>query len=434
MVKPADTIVAVLRRPAWRRLSFGYTASVSVAHEVGPFAGDFLVGDRRVRPSRNLVELPADGAEPGAGAGGAGNGRDPAPAAVQVEPKVMEVLVCLARRAGRVVTKHELVREVWEGRFVSDDVVWRSVRELRRALGDEARAPRFIETIPRRGYRLLAPVAEVPEPGGPAARDLAPVAVSAAAPAGAAAPEIAAVRTASHPAVTEDSPPSPPAPWRRRARPAMAAGLALLALLAAVVALGAAWWLGARQRPVAGGPVRIAVLPLANLSGDASQDYFADGITEELISRLGSLRPGRLAVIGRTSVMAVKKQGGDAREIGRRLGSRRCGPTGASASWCAALACRKAAERNLNRYEAADPQPPRSRPRPDPHPRPVRGCPSMSAANGRLRQARCRPGHSKTLSSGISRPGKNGVVSFSTVLPCCLDNSATSWSWPSLRR
>jgi DNA-binding winged helix-turn-helix (wHTH) protein len=137
--------------------------------ETVPVAGDFLVGDRRIRPSRNLVELPA-GAAGVSGAGtAAGESRRPAaPAAVQVEPKVMEVLVCLARRAGRVVAKDELVREVWEGRFVSDDVVWRSVRELRRALGDEARAPRFIETIPRRGYRLLAAVAEIPDNGAAA--------------------------------------------------------------------------------------------------------------------------------------------------------------------------------------------------------------------------------------------------------------------------
>jgi TolB-like protein/DNA-binding winged helix-turn-helix (wHTH) protein len=244
--------------------------------------GDFLLGNRRVRPSRNLVEPAAvESAEP--------------PAAIQVERKVMEVLVCLARRPGRVVTKDELVREVWEGRFVSDDVVWRSVRELRRALGDETRAPRYIETIPRRGYRLLAPVAEIPETG------------SAAAP-------IEAL-------------PSFPVP-RRPPRLAVAAAAALALLM--VLALAAAWWLG-RHRAAGGNPagsarvagsepLRLAVLPLANLSGDVGQDYFADGLTEELISRLGSLRPGRLAVVGRTSVMALRGRGGDAAEIGRKLG------------------------------------------------------------------------------------------------------------------
>src|SRR5579864_6602155 len=271
--------------------------------------GDFLLGDRRVRPSRNLVE-PAAGLDAAgtlgrlgtAGAGGAVESAEQ-PAAVQVERKVMEVLVCLARSPGRVVTKDELVREVWDGRFVSDDVVWRSVRELRRALGDETRAPRYIETIPRRGYRLLAPVAETPETAGPTPGP----------PPAAAAPITARPRTAPLPG-------RPP----RLAPVGVAATLALLAALG----LAAAWWLGARRpaRPAgqAGhpgpAPVRLAVLPLANLSGDAGQEYFADGLTEELISRLGSWRPGRLAVVGRTSVMALKGHAGDAAEIGRRLG------------------------------------------------------------------------------------------------------------------
>jgi TolB-like protein/DNA-binding winged helix-turn-helix (wHTH) protein/Tfp pilus assembly protein PilF len=230
--------------------------------------GDFLLGDRRVRPSRNLVERAT-----------VNHGQQPA--AVQIERKVMEVLVCLARSPGRVVTKDELVREVWDGRFVSDDVVWRSVRELRRALGDETRAPRYIETIPRRGYRLLAPVAEIPETAGPAA-----------------------------------------------ARTGAPAGAAVALAVFAALALVAAWWFGARRPAGPAGqaghpgtaPVRLAVLPLVNLSGDAGQEYFADGLTEELISRLGSWRPGRLAVVGRTSVMALKGHAGDAAEIGRRLG------------------------------------------------------------------------------------------------------------------
>jgi TolB-like protein/DNA-binding winged helix-turn-helix (wHTH) protein/Flp pilus assembly protein TadD len=273
---------------------------------------DFLLGDRRVRPSRNLVEPAAGiGAAATLGRLGRSGGRGALesgaqPAAVQVERKVMEVLVCLARSPGRVVTKDELVREVWDGRFVSDDVVWRSVRELRRALGDETRAPRYIETIPRRGYRLLAPVAEIPETAGPAPR-LPPIA---------AAPIAARARTALLP--------------RRSPRQAAVGAAVALALFAAL-SLAAAWWLGAHRsarsaRPAgqAGrpgtAPVRLAVLPLANLSGDASQEYFADGLTEELISRLGSWRPGRLAVVGRTSVMALEGHAGDAAEIGRRLG------------------------------------------------------------------------------------------------------------------
>lgn len=101
---------------------------------------DFRVGDRLVRPALNRIDGP-DG-----------------PA--QLEPRVMEVLVHLASHQGQVVSKEELVQAVWEGRFVSDDVVWRSIRELRRALGDAT----WIQTIPKRGYRLQVPeTAETPE-------------------------------------------------------------------------------------------------------------------------------------------------------------------------------------------------------------------------------------------------------------------------------
>jgi DNA-binding winged helix-turn-helix (wHTH) protein len=77
---------------------------------------------------------------------------------VHLEPRVMAVLVYLAERGGDVVGKEELLREVWAGAFVEDVAVARSISALRHALGDDAASPRFIETIPKRGYRLIAPV------------------------------------------------------------------------------------------------------------------------------------------------------------------------------------------------------------------------------------------------------------------------------------
>jgi len=301
--------------------------------ETAPGGDDFFIGDCRVRPSRNLVELPnGAGGSPAAGDAESGG----APVAVQVEPKVMEVLVCLARRAGRVVTKDELVREVWEGRFVSDDVVWRSVRELRRALGDEARDSRFIETIPKRGYRLLAPVTELSEaavtaPVGEHANSLGSPSLPGQAgdgglvsPPGTGPPAVlpSAAGAAGGDLVGPGPAPAAPAAARRLPRPAVAAAALALAVAGVALALAAARWLGGRP-PAGHAPppaLRLAVLPLANLSGDPAQAYFADGLTEELISRLGSLRPGRLAVVGRTSVMALAGHGGDAAEIGKKLG------------------------------------------------------------------------------------------------------------------
>ena len=82
---------------------------------------------------------------------------------VHVEPKVMLVLACLAEHAGEVLTKETLIQSVWAGTFVTDDVLTRSISELRKVFGDDARESRFIQTIPRSGYRLIAPVCDLDE-------------------------------------------------------------------------------------------------------------------------------------------------------------------------------------------------------------------------------------------------------------------------------
>src|SRR5262245_36927317 len=87
---------------------------------------------------------------------------------IRLEPTVMALLVCLSERAGAVVSKDELMRQVWAERCVTDGVLTTSVWELRRALGDDARNPRFIQTVSRKGYRLIAPVSMQAETNGPA--------------------------------------------------------------------------------------------------------------------------------------------------------------------------------------------------------------------------------------------------------------------------
>ena len=77
---------------------------------------------------------------------------------IRLEPKVVEVCACLAGRAGEVVRKEELIRAVWPDTFVTDDVLAHAISELRKALEDDTRQPRFIQTIPKRGYRMIAPV------------------------------------------------------------------------------------------------------------------------------------------------------------------------------------------------------------------------------------------------------------------------------------
>jgi Tol biopolymer transport system component/DNA-binding winged helix-turn-helix (wHTH) protein len=107
----------------------------------------FLVGDWRAHPSLNRLSR---------------NGED-----VRVEPKVMQVLECLAEKPGEVVSRDELVARVWPGVFVTDDVVHRAIRELRRVFGDDTANPTYIETIRKRGYRLIAPVAGADPRVGP---------------------------------------------------------------------------------------------------------------------------------------------------------------------------------------------------------------------------------------------------------------------------
>lgn len=108
----------------------------------------FLAGEWVVEPSRNLLT----------------RGQEQ----VRVEPRVMDVLVYLADRAGEMVSKEELVERLWQGRYVTDDVLTVTIYALRKALGDDARRPHYIETVSRRGYRWIAPVTKpagaTPEP------------------------------------------------------------------------------------------------------------------------------------------------------------------------------------------------------------------------------------------------------------------------------
>src|SRR5438093_5492833 len=98
----------------------------------------FVVGEWTVAPSRNLLMRGDE--------------------QVRVEPRVMDVLVHLAQQADQPVSKEELIERVWNGRYVGDDVLTVTIYGLRKALGDDARRPRYIETVSRRGYRLIAPV------------------------------------------------------------------------------------------------------------------------------------------------------------------------------------------------------------------------------------------------------------------------------------
>jgi len=198
----------------------------------------------------------------------------------------MAVLVCLSQRAGDPVSKEELLQSVWADTFVSDDVLSRSIFELRRVFEDDARQPTVIQTIPKRGYRLVAPVEQMDEKH----------------------PEV--VTTSVRRSTLE---PSDRIGFRWKAS-AVGGVLTIAILLIAANAGGVRERMFPRNAP----PIKsLAVLPLLNLSGDPGQEYFADGMTEELITELS--RISGMKVISRTSVMRYKNSPKSLPEIAREL-------------------------------------------------------------------------------------------------------------------
>jgi TolB-like protein/DNA-binding winged helix-turn-helix (wHTH) protein/Flp pilus assembly protein TadD len=193
---------------------------------------------------------------------------------IRLQEQPFQILASLLEQPGNVVTREELRKRLWpEGIHVDfENGLNIAVKKLRQALGDDSETPCFIQTLPRRGYRFIAPV----EFGEPLPTDAS-------------------------------------APRKPLGRNAIAAALAgIVAVL--LIALGLrSWFFGNHNRPIPS----IAVLPLLNMSGDPAQDYFADGMTEELITDLAGIRA--LRVISRTSSMLYKGAKKPVPQIGREL-------------------------------------------------------------------------------------------------------------------
>ncbi len=181
--------------------------------------------------------------------------------AVQIRPQAFKVLVLLASRPGELVTRDEIRKDLWgDSTFVDfEHGVNFCINQLRSALGDDAESPRFIETLPRRGYRFIAPIREQPALEAP----------------------------------------SPAQASNRRWASAVlgAAGMALLLALSPYAL---------REQPSATPRVRLIVLPFEDLSASREGEYFATGLTEALTSELGRLAPERLGVIARSTALAYR--------------------------------------------------------------------------------------------------------------------------------
>ena len=209
----------------------------------------------------------------------------------QLMPKAMAVLVYLAERPGQVVGADELIDEIWLGRPMGDNPVYKCITQLRTVLGDDRKSPSYIATVHTKGYRLIAPV-EWLDVGNSQSEPT---------------PGQVTIETA-----------SPPGRHRTLAWGG-AIAVACLILVVLLFSLNDTDGTGEELvRTAAAEQPSIAVLPFANMSPDPRQDYFADGLSEELIAQLATL-PG-IRVIGRTSSFAFKGKNEDVRVIGRTLG------------------------------------------------------------------------------------------------------------------
>ncbi len=203
-------------------------------------------------------------------------------------------LVMLLESPGEVVTRDQLRQQLWPQTVIDfDHGLNKAINKIRDVLGDSASHPRFVETVARRGYRFLADVTVIgdtlPVPSQPVPEPL---------------PEPApTVEPARESAVVP----------RPRSRP----GRYVVAAMVLLLAVGVVTWRVLAGRHAAESMQSLAVLPLENLSGDPTQDYFADGMTDELITQLAQI--GALRVISRSSVMAYRHSSKPLAQIGREL-------------------------------------------------------------------------------------------------------------------
>jgi TolB-like protein/DNA-binding winged helix-turn-helix (wHTH) protein/Flp pilus assembly protein TadD len=217
---------------------------------------------------------------------------------IRVQQQPMKLLEILLEHPGEVVTREELRSRIWADENFGDfdQAVNIAIAKLRNALGDSAESPRYIETLPKRGYRFIAEVSVVDT--GTRAKT----------------PESAAGDMTGIEHGIQDQPVALAVAHKRWRSPSHRAIAALVVLLSLTIL--AVWLFRSLERRSA--EIRsIAVLPLDNLSGDASQDYFSDGMTDELITDLAKIKA--LRVISRTSVMRYKGTHTPLPEIARKL-------------------------------------------------------------------------------------------------------------------
>lgn len=227
-----------------------------------------------------------------------------------------QILLLLLEHSEDVVTREQVRDRVWASdTFVDfEHGLNTAIKELRGVLSDSAKEPRYIETLPKLGYRLIVPVERV---------------------AGVAGTQPAATEAEDHEKQLPAQETPGPVEGRTRGTEASRTGTRnawVLAAIATTVLAGLFFsmrWIRARMAPreepaasaqTPGGRLMLAVLPFENLTGDAGEEYFSDGMTEEMIAQLGRLDPAQMGVIARTSVMRYKRSADALEQVKRELG------------------------------------------------------------------------------------------------------------------
>jgi TolB-like protein/DNA-binding winged helix-turn-helix (wHTH) protein/Tfp pilus assembly protein PilF len=219
---------------------------------------------------------------------------------IAIAPKGFDVLAYLVEHAERVVTQDEILDALWPETHVNPEVLRKYILEIRKALGDRPETPEFIETVPKRGYRFVAPVMDE------SAAERPDVPSSGA--------------TEEHPIEKDDDPATAPSEQEVLFAQRRLLKLAIMAMLAVVAAAGLSGYFllarnGRNAHSVTG--TSIAVLPFADVSPAKDQQYLSDGLAEQLINDLAKV-PG-LKVIGRSSSFHFRDSSEDARDVGRKL-------------------------------------------------------------------------------------------------------------------
>ena len=217
---------------------------------------------------------------------------------IKLEKRPLELLIFLVEKQGQLVTRQEIADRVWgKGIFLdTEHAVNTAIRKVRAALRDDFEQPRFIQTVIGRGYRFVARTV-IGTDGSEAVS--------------AHGPDLSVVH---RPSMELPSAQAPQAHSAEKRWILVFASVLTLGFIAYFV------WQRIHARPSQPRHVMLAVLPFENLSGDPTQDYFGDGLTEEIITQLGALSPDRLGVIARTTAMAYKHTSKSVHQIGNELG------------------------------------------------------------------------------------------------------------------